>query len=114
MPERIQPILRPFLEGFRAPQQGGVLVQAAFLSGAIWLTITLQLCVWCEPTWSIFLLGGVFLMAITVVGVAIPTPGGVEASVLQSLGLVNFFSLPLPRIRVLKLPASAMAVILSR
>jgi glycosyltransferase 2 family protein len=94
IPERIQPILRPFLEGFRALQQGGVLVQAAFLSGAIWLTITLQL--WCLVRAYLVdfpFLGGVFLMAITVVGVAIPTPGGVGGfQFFMNLGLVNFFS----------------------
>ena len=94
IPAGIQRILRPFLEGFRALQQGGVLVQAAFLSGVIWLTITLQL--WCLVRAYLFdfpFWGSVFLMAITVVGVAIPTPGGVGGfQFFMNLGLVNFFS----------------------
>jgi len=94
IPARIQHVLRLFLEGFRGLQRGGVLVQAALLSGLIWLTITLQL--WCLVRAYLFdfpFLGSIFLMAITVVGVAIPTPGGVGGfQFFMNLGLVNFFS----------------------
>jgi glycosyltransferase 2 family protein len=94
MPARVQRVLQPFLEGFRALQQGGVLFQAGLLSAAIWLTITLQL--WClvrAYLGGFPFLGALFLMAITVVGVAIPTPGGVGGfQFFMNLGLVNFFS----------------------
>jgi uncharacterized protein (TIRG00374 family) len=94
MPTKIQHLLRPFLEGFRGLQQGGVLFQAAFLSTAIWLTITLQL--WCLVQGYLDgfpFRGALFLMAITVVGVAIPTPGGVGGfQFFMNLALLNFFS----------------------
>ena len=93
-PPWLQRILRPFLEGFRALQRGGVLFQAVLLSGLIWLTISLQL--WCLVRAYLFdfpFLGSVFIMAITVVGVAIPTPGGVGGfQFFMTLGLVHFFS----------------------
>ena len=95
MPAGVQRLLRPFLEGFRALQQGGALLQAAVLSAAIWLTITFQLWSLLRAYLSGFpFVGAVFLMAITVVGVAIPTPGGVGCfQFFMKLALVNFFSL---------------------
>lgn len=93
-PGKLQRILRPFLEGFRGLQRGGVLFQAVVLSTAIWIAITLQL--WCMMHAyldSFPFVGALFLMAITVVGVAIPTPGGVGGfQFFMSLALVNFFS----------------------
>jgi uncharacterized membrane protein YbhN (UPF0104 family) len=94
LPTKLRSILSPFLDGFRGLQQGGVLLQSILLSAAIWLVITLQL--WC------FMLayldyfpftGSLFLMAITVVGVAIPTPGGAGGfQFFMDLALVNFFA----------------------
>ena len=94
LPAKIQSIFLPFLEGFRGLQQGGVLLQAVVLSLAIWLTITMQL--WCMMYAYVDrfpFVGALFLMAITVVGVAIPTPGGVGGfQFFMNLALVNFFS----------------------
>ena len=94
LPAKLRSILSPFLDGFRGLQQGGVLFQSILLSAAIWLVITLQL--WC------FMLayldyfpftGSLFLMAITVVGVALPTPGGAGGfQFFMDLALVNFFA----------------------
>ena len=86
-------ILSPFLDGFRGLQQGGVLFQSVMLSAAIWLVITLQL--WCFMLAYVDhfpFVGSLFLMAITVVGVAIPTPGGAGGfQFFMDLALVNFF-----------------------
>ena len=94
MPTRIRRVLLSFLEGFRALQRGGALFQAMVLSAAIWLTISLQL--WCLMQAYLVgfpFMGAIFLMAITVVGVAIPTPGGVGGfQFFMDLALVNFFS----------------------
>src|SRR5262245_26165297 len=94
LPLRLRSILLPFLDGFRGLQQGGVLFQSIILSAAIWMSITLQL--WCFVLAYIDhfpLVGSLFLMAITVVGVAIPTPGGVGGfQFFMDLALVNFFS----------------------
>jgi hypothetical protein len=94
LPAGLQRHLVPFLEGFRALHQGGAFLKVTFLSIAIWLVITCQL-------WFLTLAyldsfpftGALFMMAITVVGVAIPTPGGVGGfQFCMSLVLVNFFS----------------------
>ena len=94
LPGKLQKVLSPFLEGFRGLQSGGVLLQASVLSLAIWISITLQL--WCMMYAYIDgfpFVGALFLMAITVVGVAIPTPGGIGGfQFFMSLGLMNFFS----------------------
>jgi hypothetical protein len=94
IPTRIRRVLLSFLEGFRALQRGGALFQAMVLSAAIWLTISLQL--WCLMQAYLVgfpFMGAIFLMAITVVGVAIPTPGGVGGfQFFMDLALVNFFS----------------------
>ena len=94
LPAKLRSILSPFLDGFRGLQQGGVLFQSILLSAAIWLVITLQL--WCfMPAYVDYFpfTGSLFLMAITVVGVAIPTPGGAGGfQFFMDLALVNFFA----------------------
>jgi glycosyltransferase 2 family protein len=94
IPVKIRRFFVSFREGFRALQQGGALTRAVILSAAIWLSITMQL--WCLVRAYLDdfpFLGALFLMAITVVGVAIPTPGGVGGfQFFMSLALVNFFS----------------------
>src|SRR4030095_4575235 len=94
LPARLRAILSPFLDGFRGLQQGGVLFQSVLLSVAIWLVITLQL--WCFMLAYLDhfpFVGSLFLMAITVVGVAIPTPGGAGGfQFFMDLALVNFFA----------------------
>ncbi|MEW5975024.1 MAG: lysylphosphatidylglycerol synthase transmembrane domain-containing protein [Acidobacteriota bacterium] len=94
LPAKLRSILLPFLEGFRALQQGGALLWTVAFSLAIWTAITLQL--WCLMNAYLQgfpFVGAVFLMAVTVVGVAIPTPGGVGGfQFFMDLTLVNFFS----------------------
>jgi uncharacterized protein (TIRG00374 family) len=94
LPQKLRKILRPFLEGFRGLQRGGVLLQAILLSLSIWMVITLQL--WCmlhAYLKEFPFVGALFLMALTVVGVAIPTPGGVGGfQFFMNLALVHFFS----------------------
>jgi glycosyltransferase 2 family protein len=93
-PEKLRRLALPFLEGFRGLQRGGVLLQAMALSLSIWIAITLQL--WCMMHAYLDgfpFTGALFLMALTVVGVAIPTPGGVGGfQFFMNLALVNFFS----------------------
>jgi glycosyltransferase 2 family protein len=93
-PARLRAVLSPFLDGFRSLQQGGVLFQSVLLSAAIWLVITLQLWCFMHAYLDTFpFVGSLFLMAITVVGVAIPTPGGAGGfQFFMDLALVNFFA----------------------
>jgi uncharacterized membrane protein YbhN (UPF0104 family) len=83
-----------FLEGFRALQQGGALAWTLLLSLAIWLVITLQMWFMVQAYLDGFpFTGALFLMCITVVGIAIPTPGGVGGyQIFMNVALVNFFS----------------------
>ena len=94
LPAKLRSILSPFLDGFRGLQQGGVLFQSVLLSVAIWLVITLQLWCFMHAYLDHFpFVGSLFLMAITVVGVAIPTPGGAGGfQFFMDLALVNFFA----------------------
>ena len=94
LPTVVRRHLTPFLEGFKALQMGGSLLKVAVLSLAIWLIIACQLWFMTLAYLKTFpFLGAVFLMAITVVGVAIPTPGGVGGfQFFMNLGLVNFFA----------------------
>jgi len=79
---------------FRGLQQGGAVLQALVLSVVIWLSIALQLWCFMHAYLDRFpFVGSLFLMAITVVGVAIPTPGGAGGfQFFVDLGLVNFIS----------------------
>jgi len=94
IPFRIRRTIGQFLDGFRALQSHGAMLQVLLLSLAIWLAITLQL--WClvlAYVRSFPLAGTLLLVALTVVGVAIPTPGGVGGfQYFMSLALVNFFA----------------------
>ncbi len=83
-----------FLEGFRALQQGGALAWTLLLSLAIWIVITLQVWFMVQAYLDGFpFTGALFLMCITVVGIAIPTPGGVGGyQIFMNVALVNFFS----------------------
>ena len=94
LPAVIRRHLTPFLEGFRALQMGGALLKVAGLSLAIWLIIACQLWLMTLAYLNAFpFWGAIFLMAITVVGVTIPTPGGVGGfQFFMNLGLVNFFA----------------------
>jgi len=82
-----------FLEGFRALQQGGTLAWTLLLSLTIWIVITLQVWFMVRAYLEGFpFTGALFLMCITVVGIAIPTPGGVGGyQIFMNVALVNFF-----------------------
>jgi uncharacterized protein (TIRG00374 family) len=94
MPRTVRLIIGPLLEGFRALEHSGNTFKAAMLSLAIWLSITLQL--WClvRAYLDYFpLAGSLVLMAMTVVGVAIPTPAGVGGfQFFMNLALIHLFS----------------------
>jgi len=100
LPHGPQNLLRSFLGGFKGLQQGGVVLKAMVLSFAIWISVTFQLLSMMHAYLETFPFAGVvFLMVITVVGVAIPTPGGVGGfQFFMNLGLVNFFSQYLSKI----------------
>jgi uncharacterized protein (TIRG00374 family) len=94
IPPRIRKYILLFLEGFRALQQGGALAKTLALSVAIWLVITCQVWFMVQAYLAHFpFTGSLFLMCITVVGIAIPTPGGVGGyQIFMNVALVNFFS----------------------
>jgi hypothetical protein len=94
LPAIIRRHVAPFLEGFRALQMGGALLKVASLSLAIWLIIACQIWFLTLAYLNAFpFLGATFLMTITVVGVAIPTPGGVGGfQFFMNLGLVHLFA----------------------
>jgi uncharacterized protein (TIRG00374 family) len=94
IPPRIRRYIFLFLEGFRALQQGGALAKTLALSVAIWLVITAQVWFMVQAYLAHFpFTGSLFLMCITVVGIAIPTPGGVGGyQIFMNVALVNFFS----------------------
>jgi glycosyltransferase 2 family protein len=93
IPLKIRKPVLHFLEGFRALQSHGTMLRVFLLSLAIWLTIIMQL--WCFVLAYVRpfpLAGALLLMALTVVGVAIPTPAGVGGfQYFMNLGLINFF-----------------------
>ncbi len=94
IPGRLRRIAASFVEGFGALQPGGERVKVTVLSLAIWTTITLQLWFLVKAYLSDFpLAGALLLMVMTVVGVAIPTPGGVGSfQFFMNLALIHFFS----------------------
>jgi glycosyltransferase 2 family protein len=83
-----------FADGFRALHSGAKVLQVAFLSLAIWLVITAQLWSMVQAYITEFPFSGALLiMALTVVGVAIPTPGGVGGfQFFMNMALVHFFA----------------------
>jgi len=94
IPSKLKELFLSFLEGFKIVQRGGNLLKASILSLAIWSCIALRdwfvLMAYLDdfPLWGAFL-----IVVITVVGVAIPTPGGMGGfQLFMSLTLVNFFS----------------------
>jgi uncharacterized protein (TIRG00374 family) len=94
IPVRIRRTFLQALEGFRALQSRARVIEVVFLSFAIWLAITMQ--IWClvqAYLGSFPFTGALLLMAMTVVGVSIPTPGGVGGfQFFMNLTLVNFFA----------------------
>ena len=98
LPRYLQQLLVSFLEGFTALQQGRAMVKVTILSLAIWTAIIFQLFFFVRAYLSSFpLLGAVLLTVLSVVGIALPTPGGIGGfQFFMNLGLVHFFSLYLP------------------
>ena len=94
IPGTIRRIVLSFVEGFRALHSGKAVAKVIILSLAIWLVITTQL--WCLVRayldgfpWA----GSLLIMALTVIGVAIPTPGGVGGfQFFMDLALIHFFA----------------------
>jgi hypothetical protein len=91
--QKVSNFFPSFLEGFRALQQGGALAWTLLLSLAIWIVITFQMWFMVQAYLDGFpFTGALFLMCITVVGIAIPTPGGVGGyQIFMNVALVNFF-----------------------
>ena len=94
IPGRLSHIIVSFGDGFGALKQGGERVKVTVLSLAIWTTISLQLWFLARAYLSDFPLAGALLLTvITVVGVAIPTPGGVGGfQFFMHLALTHFFA----------------------
>jgi uncharacterized protein (TIRG00374 family) len=94
IPGRIRRIILPLLEGLRALETRGGVIKAAILSVAIWLSITVQLWFLVRAYLDEFPFPGtLLLMALTVIGVAIPTPAGVGGfQFFMNLALVHLFS----------------------
>ena len=82
-----------FMDGLRAMQSRSAAAKAFALSLLIWLVISAQLWCFLRAYLEVFPVFGVLLItAITVVGVAIPTPGGVGGfQFFMNLSLIHFF-----------------------
>jgi len=94
VPRMVRRYVLSFMEGFRALQSRMAMLRVIFFSLSIWLAISAQL-------WSMTIAylgefpfsGALLIMALTVVGVAIPTPGGVGGfQFFMNIALVNFFA----------------------
>lgn len=93
IPLKIRKPALHFLDGFRALQSHGAMLKVILLSLAIWITITLQLwCLVCAYLPAFPFAGAVLIMALTVIGVSIPTPGGIGGfQYFMNLTLIHFF-----------------------
>jgi hypothetical protein len=93
VPRMVARHLFSFLDGLRAMQSRSAVVETILFSFLIWLAISTQL--WCliRAYLEVFPLPGTLLIvAVTVVGVAIPTPGGVGGfQFFMDLSLIHFF-----------------------
>jgi uncharacterized protein (TIRG00374 family) len=93
VPKIIQRHVLAFLDGLRALQSRKAAAKTILLSLVIWMSISAQL--WCliRAYLEAFPITGVLLIvAVTVVGVAIPTPGGVGGfQFFMNLSLIHFF-----------------------
>jgi uncharacterized protein (TIRG00374 family) len=92
LPPAIRRHAQSFLDGFRTLQSRGAAFRILLLSLVIWFCIAVQM--WCMVQaylWPFPFLGSVLLVVLTVVGVAIPTPGGFGGyQYFMNLGLVTF------------------------
>jgi uncharacterized protein (TIRG00374 family) len=82
-----------FMDGLRALQSRTAAAKALILSLVIWVCISAQLWCFVRAYLGTFpFAGALLIMAITVVGVAIPTPGGVGGfQFFMNLCLIHFF-----------------------
>jgi glycosyltransferase 2 family protein len=94
IPPRVRKYVLHFLEGFRVLHDRNTMIKVIALSVAIWLSITCQIWFYVRSYVDGFpLAGSLLVMALTVVGVSIPTPGGVGGfQFFMNLTLLNFFS----------------------
>lgn len=94
MPAAARRLVLSFMDGFRALHSGAAVIQVVVLSLAIWLLISGQLWILTRAYLDDFpFAGSLLIMAMTVIGVAIPTPGGVGGfQFFMNLTLVHFFS----------------------
>ncbi len=94
IPGPIRRLVLSFVDGFRALHSARAVAKVLVLSVAIWLVITAQL--WCFTLAYLNdfpFTGALLVMALTVIGVAIPTPGGVGGfQFFMNLALVHFFA----------------------
>ncbi|NWG13602.1 MAG: flippase-like domain-containing protein [Acidobacteria bacterium] len=94
IPGPIRRLVLSFVDGFRALHSASAVARVLFLSVAIWLVITAQL--WCLTLAYLDdfpFTGTLLIMALTVIGVAIPTPGGVGGfQFFMNLALIHFFA----------------------
>jgi uncharacterized protein (TIRG00374 family) len=93
IPKLIRKHLLSFLDGLRALQSRSAAAKTLVLSLLIWLAISAQLwCLICAYLSAFPMTGALLIVAVTVVGVAIPTPGGVGGfQFFMNLSLINFF-----------------------
>ncbi len=93
VPEIVRRHVLSFMDGLRAMQSRSEAAKALLLSILIWLAISAQL--WCLTRAYVAdfpVMGGLLVMAMTVLGVAIPTPGGVGGfQFFMNLSLIHFF-----------------------
>ncbi len=92
-PRMIQKHVLAFLDGLRALQSGRAVAKTAVISLLIWAAISAQLWCFLRAYLEAFPLTGVLLIvAVTVVGVAVPTPGGIGGfQFFMNLSLIHFF-----------------------
>jgi uncharacterized protein (TIRG00374 family) len=98
VPEIVRKHVLGFADGLRSIQNWSAAIKVGVLSILIWLSISAQLWCFTRAYLDVFpFTGALFIMAITVVGVAIPTPGGVGGfQFFMVVGLIHFFRPFLP------------------
>jgi len=94
VPGIIRKYLLSFLDGLRAMESRRSVIKSLLLSLMIWLAISGQLYCMIRAYLDTFPITGILLIvAVTVVGVAIPTPGGIGGfQFFMNLSLIHFFS----------------------
>lgn len=93
VPQMVRHHVLSFLDGLRSMQSRPAVAKTLVLSLLIWLVISAQLWSMVRAYLQTFpVAGSLLIMAVTVVGVAIPTPGGVGGfQFFMNLSLIHFF-----------------------